>query len=248
MATVYPSMFGNWYGVYSNSQMLTRSERDNNAIVIKEFFSSWEWQNGKDSSLLSIAAILGIMENEGGLNPQQIQLGKNIGESDCGYGLCQWTPAEKTKNLVNLLVPRFSKYGIFSVYAPSEIDLEAELNIIQFDLKGTIQGLDQWVDYNAYDGHTLTGTEFITNSKKYDIATLVKIWFYHYEMPYYQSYYDLTTRIDAANRYYEIITGEPPQPPQPDPPQPPQPPRPPKPFITSKGKSKYINLFDASLR
>lgn len=202
MSTQYINQYGQWYGVYSNSEMLNQNERDINALYIYNRMLS----NFKKYDIKSFCAILGNMYHEGGLNPQQIQLGKNINDVDCGYGLSQWTPSIKINNYVKMIAPINNDFNNFSIYRPNNIDMEAEVNVWLTEMKQINPNISQWANVvSVYDNYNLTGIQFIENTRGYTIDTLTEIYLHHYERGPSSSALD--RRIEWARYYYTLFTG-----------------------------------------
>ena len=70
----------------SGNRYLSKSEMENNALIIKNYLTSKGW------TLNAIAGILGNMESESTINPG-IWQSLNAGNMSGGFGLGQWTPA-----------------------------------------------------------------------------------------------------------------------------------------------------------
>lgn len=104
----------NEYGVISRIGM------ENNASIIREFFS------GKGWSINAISAILGNMERESGINPARWQ-NDDVNNLSGGFGLVQWTPATKIID------------WIASVYGDNYTNGDYQLERIQYELENGLQ-------------------------------------------------------------------------------------------------------------
>lgn len=67
---------------------MTQAEQENNALIIAAYFRGIGWTDN------AIAAMLGNMQVESFLNPQQFEMGFNF-SAEQGFGLVQWTPRTK---------------------------------------------------------------------------------------------------------------------------------------------------------
>lgn len=68
------------------NRYLSRSEMENNAIIVRDYLKAKGW------SLNAIAGLLGNMQSESTINPG---IWQNLNENNLsgGFGLVQWTPA-----------------------------------------------------------------------------------------------------------------------------------------------------------
>ena len=78
--------------IYKETAYLTESEQQHNARFIQNFFTSQGWTRE------AIAGMLGNMQVESTINPglwQGREVPADIYTTEKGYGLTQWTPANK---------------------------------------------------------------------------------------------------------------------------------------------------------
>lgn len=82
-------IYGDYYGTLVNeSYALTSDQMKTNAIYIYSYLKNKGW------TINAIAGMLGNMQAESSLNPGRWQ-SEDIGNTNLGYGLVQWTPATK---------------------------------------------------------------------------------------------------------------------------------------------------------
>ena len=74
-----------WIG---GDRALDQQEMENNSTIVAQYFLSLKWSRN------AIAGMLANMQAESTVNPQRWQIGHS-GNIDYGFGLTQWTPAEK---------------------------------------------------------------------------------------------------------------------------------------------------------
>lgn len=147
---------GAYFGTtFDKSATLTAEQQQQNAKYIHSFLISSGW------SLNAIAAILGNMQAESGLNPGRWQ-SDNVGNTAAGYGLVQWTPATKYIEWCN-------SEGYSD---PSEMD--SGLNRIIYEVSAGIQ----WIQTDTYS----FSFEDFTKSNS-DAGELAKSFLLNYERP-----------------------------------------------------------------
>lgn len=73
----------------ADNRSLTDEEKKNNAAIIYRYFIRRGW------SINAIAAMLGNFEYESSISPGRWQIGYTPGDLSAGYGLAQWTKAQK---------------------------------------------------------------------------------------------------------------------------------------------------------
>lgn len=89
MADLRQGIYGSYYGtLFSESEPLTESEMKVNATYICIYLLNKGWTK------YAIAGMLGNMQAESSLNPGRWQ-SEDVGNTNLGYGLVQWTPATK---------------------------------------------------------------------------------------------------------------------------------------------------------
>lgn len=177
----------------SGNRYLSQSEKDNNVLQeIYPHFHDLGYSNN------AIAAICANMDSESTINPG-IWESLHSGDTDYGFGLCQWTPATK---LINWLAAR----GIS--------DWQNGTNQLTFfDSGDDGYGGSQWGnsgDPNAPSTRPpLTWDEFKTSDL--DVRTLAAYFMYYWEKPSYNPEVNhLSQRQAQAEYYLELIGGAPP--------------------------------------
>lgn len=75
---------------YNPNNFLTNPQRENNATIMYNLFSSWGWNP------LAIFALLGNMEYESSLSPGVVENLATNNPPNKGYGLIQWTDSKAT--------------------------------------------------------------------------------------------------------------------------------------------------------
>ena len=140
---------------FDSSGTLTAEQQQQNAKYIHSFLNSNGW------SLNAVAAILGNMQAESGLNPGRWQ-SDAVGNTAAGYGLVQWTPATKY----------FEWCNSEGYSDPSEMD--SGLNRIIYEVSAGIQ----WIQTDTYS----FSFEDFTKSNS-DAGELAKAFLLNYERP-----------------------------------------------------------------
>lgn len=222
MANSRQGAYGYYYGsFFGESEYLTLSEMQTNAIYIYKCLSSLGW------SLNAISGLLGNMQAESTINPGCWQ-SHNVGNYSGGYGLVQWTPATKYINWC-------SEYpGL--LLAPE--DMDSNLLRIAYEVENNIQ----WIATENYDYSFFTFCSSLDTP--YNLACAFA---WNYERSYTVLYgtYDeqealRQKRGGYANYWYEYLGGQ----------DPPDPDEPDDPVIPSTLKRKKYNflLFTANKR
>lgn len=139
----------------------------------------YSYLSNKGWSKNSIAAILGNMTTESSLNPGRWQ-SDNVGNSSGGYSLVQWTPSTNYTNWVE--------------GDPSEMD--NALSRIIYELNNGLQ----WISTDSYP---LSFTEFTKSKSAIDYLTTAFL--KNYERAGVEN---LSSRIEYANKWYSVISGE----------------------------------------
>lgn len=147
---------GEYFGSsFESSETLTAEQQQQNAKYIHSFLNSKGWK------LNAIAALLGNMQAESGLNPGRWQ-SDIVGNTAAGYGLVQWTPATK-----------YIDWCYSEGYSdPSEMD--SGLNRIIYEVGAGIQ----WISTDTYS----FSFEDFTKSNS-DAGELAKAFLLNYERP-----------------------------------------------------------------
>lgn len=139
----------------------------------------YSYFSNKGWSINSIAAILGNMTTESSLNPGRWQ-SDNVGNTSGGYSLVQWTPSTNYTNWVE--------------GDPSEMD--NALSRIIYELENNLQ----WISTDSYP---LSFTEFTKSNSAIDYLTTAFL--KNYERAGVEN---LSSRIEYANQWYSVISGE----------------------------------------
>ena len=187
-----------WTGVHSQDQ------EDNAAEV-------WMWLvdvNGWTEE--AAAAVLGNMQHESYLNPGQFEIGFNYSMQH-GFGLGQWTPATKISNYVG------------STNHDAMADGAKQMNYL-------VSTPSQYTNYYLNpDGtssyYNESGVPYFSDMDDFSHSTasvrdLTKTWAICWEKPGSSAYANsISNRMDDAEYWYGVFTGNPPTPP-PTPPSP----------------------------
>lgn len=152
----------------------------NNAWIIGDMFSSSGW------GFNAIAAIVGNMEAESGLNPARWE-NDDVGNLNAGFGLVQWTPATKLRNWIS------ETYGTTD-YTNGDYQLDR----ILFELENGLQ-------YSPTKGFPETFAEWAASDKPpgYLAAAFMK----NYERPLKQGLGVKLKRAKLAEYWYTFLTG-----------------------------------------
>lgn len=155
----------------SRSGALTRSEMENNANIIINYYRNLGI-NDK-----TIAGILGNMQAESSINPEREEVGGT------GYGLVQWTPVSVLQNHCNTL-------GL-SPYNDGDIQIQVLIAEIQNQAN-----VAEWYSSSAFisnyynSGATsdmvgITGSQFLSNEMNWNPDKLAVLFMSAYERPSY---------------------------------------------------------------
>lgn len=180
MANLRQGTYGNYYGsLYSESESLTQSEMEVNASYIYKALSGW--------SINAVSALLGNLQAESTMNPGRWQ-SENVGNTEGGYGLVQWTPASKYIDWCT----------VNELSDPSEMDnnIARILREVEFDM--------QWI---ATADYPLSFEQFTQSTES--VAYLAECFLMCYERPADQSQTVKDYRSSLANKWYAYISGEP---------------------------------------
>lgn len=138
----------------------------------------------------SVSAVLGNMQAESGLNPAQTQHGFPVGSRKGGYGLIQWTPASKYYDWANKY-----KHNIYDGYWQL-YDLNYQAH---------------YQEYYEKPAYPLSYEEFKESDDT--PAYLTEVFLFNYVRAGVEV---LEKRVEYAEYWYEILSGEePPKPPEP---------------------------------
>lgn len=156
----------------SENRYLTRSEMENNANIIINYYRGFGFDDR------TIAAILGNMQAESTLSPALEEVGGS------GYGLVQWTPKSVLENHCNTI-------GL-SPYTSGNI----QLYVVLCEVEGTPSSVNEWYTtlpfithyYNSgatIDMVGVTGLDFIHNTMGWPPDKLAIMFMAGYERPSY---------------------------------------------------------------
>lgn len=177
--------YGTYYGsTYDTSGYTTQAQMEHNAAYIYSYLKIKGW------TVNAIAALLGNLESESGMNPG-IWEGNDVGDTVQGYGLVQWTPA--TKYLEWCTNAGFSD--------PSEMDN----NLLRIVYEVT-NGL-QWLSTSSYP---LTFKEFTKSTESADY--LARAFMINYERPGDQTEENQAKRGSQGAAWYSYLSGVVPSP------------------------------------
>lgn len=162
----------------SDNRYLNEYEMQQNAALAYNYLFSCGYDE------LSIAAILGNMQQESGINPG-IWENLSINPSR-GYGLVQWTPSTYYTDWANN-----HGYSISDGY-PQLLWIDTELDAGGY-----------WVQRNGYN---ITYDNFKNNSDENDIYYLTAAWYYNFENPG-SGDTTLRARQEYAKYWYNFFQG-----------------------------------------
>lgn len=162
--------------VTSANRYLSQSEMEGNAEVLASVFLSNGW------SVNAIAAMLGNMESESGINPG---IYENLDSTSTtnGFGLVQWTPNTKYKEWAD--ANGYSDYG----------DIFNQTIRIRYEVENGIQ----WISTDEYP---LSFKDFTTSAKSPEY--LAQAFLYNYERP---ADLNQPARSTQARSWYNFILG-----------------------------------------
>lgn len=187
----------------AEDRYLTQAEMENNATIVYYFYS------GQFINVNTIAALLGNMQAESTLSPVLSERG-----GGGGYGLVQWTPQSSLIDHCNIL-------GL-SPYSDGDVQLQVILSEVR-----NRPGVEEWYSSGAFispyynsgataDMINVTGDAFLQNTMGWEPGKLAILFMVAYERPSYDpSVNHYQARMENARKWYEYITGLPPEPPDP---------------------------------
>lgn len=188
MANLRKGTYGEYYGsFYNESETLTDEEMTVNAKYIYSSLSACGW------TLNAISGLLGNAQHESALNSGRWQ-SDNVGNTEAGYGLVQWTPASK-------YIAWCTEQGYND---PSEMD--NNLNRIIYELENGIQ-------YYKTDDYNYNFREFSTSTlTAYELACAFA---FNYERSWVALYGTEAEkealrqkRGNSATYWYDYLSGE----------------------------------------
>lgn len=201
-----------WYAQSTGGYLRESTEALNNAVMIYRILAARGW------TVNAVSAILGNIEWEGGYNPWRWQDDVIIGTADMGsnlhgYGLFQFTPANKYIN--STTATRFVTYNPnYQGHNGSPEDGDAQVKWVDESTDQYYATLDYPLSYSDF--------KVSTNTPEY----LASVWLRNFERP--ASYSSEADRQQAARYWYGVLQDIPPTPPTP--PVPPTPTRRKSPF------------------
>lgn len=179
-------------------------EAYDNAIMAWNLLGSMGWTAG------AVAGMWGNVESESGYNPWRWESDNVLASTQIdiiqnsrvnGYGLGQFTPS--------------GKYILSSIamglngYAPNFSDRSGSPN----DGNAQLLFIDGYADYYPTQAYPLSYSEY--KESKETPSYLARAWVYNYERPADPSA-TIENRMEAANYWYTVFTGEDPKPPSPE--------------------------------
>lgn len=145
----------------------------------------------------SCAAVLGNMVAESSINPGAwegyIQQPNDIQSFGGGFGLVQWTPANKYIN--------WAMSNSLAWNSPNVTGMNAQLSRLMYEYKNPNT---QW---STVHGLKLTFEEFALNTRNLTLGELVYVFGSQYERPA-DLMVTLTFRQDCALHYYQLFAGK----------------------------------------
>lgn len=165
---------------------LGQEQKDNNALCAWDALGSIGWSKN------AVSAVLGNFDKESTLNPG-IWQNLDEGNTNLGLGLGQWTPATKLLNWA-------STESVAWDSGDEQCRFLTE-NSGQWHTTG---------NPNAPNPSPLLSWEEFMASEL-DVQTLTQYFYYWWEDPSYSDV-SLPGRLEAAQHYFELIGGTPPQP------------------------------------
>lgn len=158
----------------SSNNYLTVSQMENNAQLVWNFFKGYGWTKN------AVAALLGNMQGESNINPGLWE-SRDEGNMNCGYGLVQWTPANKVIDWLES-----NGYAINSGFG--------QCARIIYELENHIQ-------YYATNAFNFSFYDFAHSTQTPEY--LAKAFIYNYERPYN---YNQPQRETYARNWYNYIS------------------------------------------
>lgn len=176
-----------------NSQYFNRSQMENNAIELWNYFGSYGWTEN------AVSAMLGNIEYESTFNPALIEIGGT------GHGLVQWTPPSDLYNVLNVL------YGSSSDW----VNPVKQCMVLQAEYEQSTGLVNRGIEPQWYKRGQWQYTYAEWASSLDSPAELASAFCWEYLRPAAATAREAQRR-EAANNWYEFITGRPPIPPKPE--------------------------------
>lgn len=181
MATARKGLFGNYYGSLQNeSAALSEAEQQQNALYILVYLKQKGWTAN------AIAATLGNMQAESSINPGRWQ-NDDVGNTENGYGLVQWTPA--TKYIDWCTDKDYSDYST----------MDSNLSRLIYEVENNIQ----WI--GTGDFSEMSFSDYATSNLT--VSELAKAFLLCYERPADQSDSVQSYRATLAESWYSYLSG-----------------------------------------
>ena len=153
----------------------------NNANIIKDYFNNNGW------TINAIAAIVGNMQAESGINPARWE-NDDVGNLSGGFGLVQWTPATKIRNWI------LKTYGV------------ADYTNGDYQISRIIYELDNGLQYAPAKGFNESFSEWSTSNKK--PGYLAAAFLCNYERAADTGWGAQIRRARIAESWYQTFTGQ----------------------------------------
>lgn len=170
---------GEYFGSsFDKSGTLTSDQMKVNSKYIYSFLASKGWSTN------AVAAMLGNMEAESGLNPGRWQ-SDSVGNTAAGYGLVQWTPATK-----------YLDWCASEGYSDAS-EMDSGLNRIIFEAENQLQ----WIQTEDFSFSFSDFTKSDRNAGELAIAFLL-----NYERPADQGASVQNYRSELGSKWFEYIT------------------------------------------
>ena len=153
----------------------------NNANIIKDYFYNSGW------TMNAIAAIVGNMQVESGINPGRWE-NDDVGNLSGGFGLVQWTPATKLRDWID------STYG------------SGDYTNGDYQLDRIIYELENGLQYSPAKGFNETFSEWSISNKK--PGYLAAAFLCNYEKAADTGWRAQINRARIAEKWFQTFTGE----------------------------------------
>lgn len=169
----------NW--VVNESGAIGPAGMANNANIIKDYFQNSGW------TINAIAAIVGNMQAESGINPARWE-NDDVGNLSGGFGLVQWTPATKIRK------------WILETYGAADYDNG------DYQIARIIYELDNGLQYSPAKGFNESFSEWSTSNKK--PGYLAAAFLCNYERAADTGWGAQIRRARIAESWYQTFTGQ----------------------------------------
>lgn len=170
---------------FNESGNITQGEMENNALIIDEYFSILGWSKN------AIAALLGNMEPESGINPARWE-NDDIGNPNVGYGLVQWTPATKLTIWIS------NQYQAGLLPNGNYKDGTNQLDRIKYEIDNNLQYVPTKQFKETFQEWSISGK---------NPGYLAAAFMVNYEKPLKQGFGVQIRRAENARRWYQFLTG-----------------------------------------